>query len=89
MPESEETPPPVRQRNTTPYVFNVAETENQPAYAVQPGEEAEFPALLDGWTAVDGEPEHAPDADEAPAKTPSRKRAAAADTDTKDGGESR
>lgn len=86
MPEPEETPPPVRQRNTTPYPYNVAETENHPAYAVQPGETAELPALLDGWTAVEDEPE--PAADEAPPKTSSRKRAAA-DTDSKDGGESR
>lgn len=85
----EPTPPPVRQRNTTPYVFNVAETEDHPAYAVQPGEIAVLPALLDGWTAVDDEPDPAPADDEAPAKTPGKKRAAAADTDTKDGGESR
>lgn len=82
----EPTPPPVRQRNTTPYTFHVAETKDHPAYAVLPGETAEFPALLDGWTPVDDEPEPA---DETPAKSPSRKRAAAADTDTKDGGESR
>lgn len=59
MPEPEETPPPVRQRNTTGYMVNVAETEDHPAHAVQPGEEAEFPALLDGWTAVE---EDIPDA---------------------------
>jgi hypothetical protein len=83
VPESEETPPPVRQRNTTPYTYNVAETEHHPACAVLPGDEATFPALLDGWTAVD--------APEAQAETPksTRKRTAAADTDTKDGGESR
>lgn len=79
-------PPPVRQRNTTPYVFNVAETKDHPAYAVQPGETAELPALLDGWTPVEDEVEPEPAADETPAKTPSRKRAAAADTD-KEGGE--
>lgn len=78
-------PPPVRQRNTTPYVFNVAETKDHPAYAVQPGETAELPALLDGWTPVEEE-EPASPADDTPAKTPSRKRAAAADTD-KEGGE--
>jgi hypothetical protein len=77
----------VRQRNTTPYTFNVAETEDHPAYPVLPGETAVFPALLDGWTAVEDEPD--PAADETPAKTPSRKRAAAADTDTTDGGEPR
>lgn len=86
----EPTPPPlVRQRNTTPYAYNVAETEDHPAYAVLPGDTAEFPALLDGWTSVENEPEPEPAANEAPAKTPSRKRAAAADTDTKDGGEPR
>lgn len=70
----EETPPPVRQRNTTPYVYNVAETKDHPAFAVLPGETAAFPTLLDGWTEVaDGEPESAPseqaaqDAESAPA----------------------
>jgi hypothetical protein len=85
----EETPPPVRQRNTTPYTYNVAETEDHPAYAVLPGETAELPALLDGWTAVEDEPDLEPAADEAPAKTPSRKRTAAADTDKNEGGEPR
>ncbi|MGW2520440.1 hypothetical protein ACWC09_26195 [Streptomyces sp. NPDC001617] len=85
MSEPEETPPPVRQRNTTPYQYNVAETKNQPAYTVLPGEEAVFPALLDGWTPVDDEP--AAKADEAAPKTAGRKRAAAADTDKNDGGE--
>ena len=86
MPEAEETPPPVRQRNTTPYIYNVAETEAGPAYAVLPGETAVLPALLDGWTPVD-EAEPEPAAGETPAKSPSRKRAATANTDTKDGGE--
>lgn len=85
----EPTPPPVRQRNTTPYTYNVAETEDHPAYAVRPGETAELPALLDGWTAVEDEPEPEPTAEETPAKTPSRKRAATADTDKTDGGEPR
>ena len=88
MSEEPTPPPPVRQRNTTPYVYNVAETADHPAYAVQPGETAVLPALLDGWTPVEDEPEPAPAAAEAPAKTPSRKRAAAADTD-KEGGEPR
>jgi hypothetical protein len=83
-----DTPPPVRQRNTTPYTFNFAETANSPAHAVLPGETTEHPVLLDGWTAVDEEAEPSPTADETPAKTPSRKRAAAADLD-KDGGEPR
>ena len=96
-------PPPVRQRNTTPYTYTVAETEDHPAYAVLPGETADLPALLDGWTAVgEGEPDAGDDsADEAapsaeaeaessaPKKTtPSRRRAAAADTD-QNGGEPR
>ena len=86
----EPTPPPlVRQCNTTPYTFNIAETEDHPAYAVLPGDTAELPALLDGWTAVNDKPEPDPEAEEAPAKNPTRKRAAAADTDTKDGGEPR
>ncbi|WP_037616455.1 hypothetical protein [Streptomyces aureus] len=86
MPQESTAPPPVRQRNTTPYPYSVAETEAHPAYAVLPGDVAEFPALLDGWTAVGDEPE--PAADDAAAKPP-RKRAAAADTDTKDGGDPR
>lgn len=79
-------PPPVRQRNTTPYTYNVAETKDRPAYAVQPGEEAEFPTLLDGWTPVDAEPEAK--ADEAALKSP-RKRAATAASDDEKGGEPR
>ncbi|MFE9127100.1 hypothetical protein ACFYOF_17045 [Streptomyces sp. NPDC007148] len=86
MSQEADTPPLVRQRNTTPYAYNVAETKEHPAYAVLPGETAELPALLDGWTLLEDEPE--PVADETPAKAPSRKRAAAADTD-KDGGEPR
>jgi hypothetical protein len=88
VPEPDETPPPVRQRNTTPYTFNVAETADHPAYAVLPGETAELLALLDGWTAVDDEPqtEVDPTSEDTP-KAPSRKRAAAASSD-KDGGES-
>lgn len=87
MSEAEETPL-VRQRNTTPYTFNVAETKDHPAYAVLPGEEATLPTLLDGWTPVEEpEPQHEAAAGD-PQKIPSRKRAAAADTD-KDGGEPR
>ena len=81
MPEPEETPP-VRQRNTTGYAYTFA---SEPPVRVEVGEVHEHPVLLDGWTAVDGEPE--PTADEAAPKT-TRKRAAAADTD-KEGGESR
>jgi hypothetical protein len=81
-----DTPPPVRQRNTTPYPFTFAETENGPAYTVLPGETADHPVLLDGWTAA-AEPEAK--ADEAAPKPPSRKRAAPADTENSDGGEPR
>jgi len=84
VPEPEETPPLIRQRNTTGYTVTVAETKDHPAYAVHPGEEAVFPALLDGWTAIEDEPEAK--AEEAIPKLPSRKRAAAADQD-KEGGE--
>lgn len=83
MSQEPTTSPPVRQRNTTPYTFHVAETTDHPAYAVLPGETAELPALLDGWTLAEDEPETK--ADEPAAKTPSRKRVAAADTDEKGG----
>lgn len=83
MPEPEETPPLIRQRNTTGYLVNVAETDDHPAYAVLPGEEAEFPALLNGWTAIEDEPDAK--AEEATPKPPSRKRAATADTEEKGG----
>ncbi|ELP67705.1 hypothetical protein STRTUCAR8_08549 [Streptomyces turgidiscabies Car8] len=84
MSQEPDTPPPVRQRNTTPYPYTFAETESGPAYTVLPGETAEHPALLDGWTALDDEPEK--QAAE-PTPKPSRKRAATADTETSDGGE--
>lgn len=79
----EETPPPVRQRNTTGYAWTFA---GEPPVRVEVGEVHEHPVLLDGWTAVDDEPEAKPD--EGAAKTP-RKRAAAADSDKTDGGEPR
>lgn len=82
-PEPEETPP-VRQRNTTGHAFTFA---SDPPVRVEVGEVHEHPVLLDGWTAVDDEPEAK--TDEATPKLPSRKRAAAADLDTKDGGEPR
>ena len=87
MSQEPDIPPPVRQRNTTPYPFTFAETENGPAYTVLPGETAEHPVLLDGWTIADAEPEAK--ADEPAPKPPSRKRAAAADTENSDGGEPR
>ncbi|NUP38165.1 MAG: hypothetical protein HOY76_14410 [Streptomyces sp.] len=80
-------PPPVRQRNSTAYPFTFAETADHAAYTVLPGEDTEHPVLLDGWTALEDEPEKAPAADEAPQKTP-RKRAAA-HTDDQEGGEPR
>lgn len=89
----------MRQRNDTPYPWTFAAqpavpaTEDQPEqpetdmFVVQPGETADRPTLLDGWTAVDEEP---PEQDSAPAKAAGRKRAAPADTDTtQDGGEPR
>jgi hypothetical protein len=72
----------VRQRNDTGSAWTFM---GDPPVRVLPGETAEHPVLLDGWTAVDNEPEAK--TDEVAPKTPSRKRAAAADTDTKDGGE--
>ena len=74
----------MRQRNDTGHAWTFM---GDPPVRVLPGEEHDTDVLLDGWTAVDEEPE--PAADEAPAKTPSRKRAAAADTDKTDGGEPR
>lgn len=71
----------MRQRNTTGYAWTFM---GDPPVQVLPGEEHDHDVLLDGWTAVDNEPEQT--ADEPAPKTPSRKRAAAADTD-KDGGE--
>jgi hypothetical protein len=80
----------VRQRNDTQHAWSFAATHatedipEQPPFVVEPGETVDRPNLLDGWTAVDDYPE--PTANDSPAKTVSRKRAAAADTD-KDGGE--
>ena len=77
-------PPPVRQRNTTGSAYTFA---SDTPVRIEVGEVYEHPVLLDGWTAVDDEPEPEAKTDEVAPKTPSRKRAAAADTDTKDGGE--
>ncbi|MCT9092844.1 hypothetical protein N4G70_28825 [Streptomyces sp. ASQP_92] len=53
----------MRQRNTTPYAWHFAvtpATDDQPeqaAFSVESGEVADRPQLLDGWTAVEDEPE--------------------------------
>jgi hypothetical protein len=75
----------VRQRNDTGHAWTFM---GDPPVRVLPGEEHDSDVLLDGWTPVEPEPQHET-ADEPPVKTPSRKRAAAADLDTKDGGEPR
>jgi hypothetical protein len=82
----------VRQRNDTPHAWSFAatpatdDTPEHPPFAVGPGDIVDHPVLLDGWTEVEDDPAPPP-VNDAPAKTPSRtKRAAAADTD-KDGGE--
>ncbi|MGW2861953.1 hypothetical protein [Streptomyces sp. NPDC001205] len=84
----------MRQRNTTPYVWTFAAmpaTDDQPeqaAYEVEPGGITDRPTLLDGWTAVDDEPE--PDHDKAPieaAKARPRKTAPTQDTEDSKGGE--
>lgn len=76
--------PPVRQRNTTGSAWTFA---SEPPVRVEVGEVHEHPVLLDGWTAVDDEPEQ-PAADEAPQPktTTKTRRATAADTE---GGEPR
>lgn len=86
MSQEPKSPPLVRQRNTTGSAFTFA---SEPPVRVEVGETYEHPVLLDGWTAV-AEPEPGPDAsaDEPAPKSPTRKRAAAADTD-KNGGEPR
>lgn len=84
MPDPEETPPPVRQRNTTGSAYTFA---SDPPVRVEVGEVYEHPVLLDGWTAIDDEPQPEPALGDAAPKA-TRKRAATANTDTKDGGES-
>lgn len=83
----------MRQRNDTPYPWTFAaqpavpatdDTPEQPEtdmFVVQPGETADRPVLLDGWTAVDNEPQPDADKNDRPA---ARKRAA---TDDSKGGE--
>jgi hypothetical protein len=73
----------VRQRNTTGSAWTFM---GDPPVQVEVGEITDHEVLLDGWTAVEDEPEKTPAADEPPKTT--RKRAAAADTDT-EGGEPR
>ncbi|MFF7881062.1 hypothetical protein ACH40F_07705 [Streptomyces sp. NPDC020794] len=81
-PETEE-PPPVRQRNTTGHAFTFA---SDPPVRVEVGEVHEHPVLLDGWTAVEDEPEPAASEMPQPKTTTPKKRATAADTE---GGEPR
>lgn len=76
----------MRQRNTTGSAWTFM---GDPPVRVEVGEEHDHEVLLDGWTLVEDNHEQDPAADEAPAKTTSRKRAAAADTDKTDGGEPR
>lgn len=73
----------MRQRNTTGSAWTFM---GDPPVRVLPGEEHDHDVLLDGWTVIEPEPEHA--AAEPTSKPPSRKRAAAADTD-QNGGEPR
>lgn len=81
-PDPEETPP-VRQRNTTGYAFTFA---GNPPVRVEVGDVHEHPVLLDGWTAVDDEPETTASEAPPPKTTTPKKRATAADTE---GGEPR
>jgi hypothetical protein len=77
----------VRQRNTTPYAWHFAATPatddepEQPSYVVESGDTVDRPHLLDGWTAVEDEPE--PEHDKTPAeaaKARPRKTASAEDS---------
>jgi hypothetical protein len=63
----------VLQRNDTAYAHTVMGDEVR---RVEPGETADLPGLLDGWTEITDDPE--PEPTKAPAKT---KQRAAADTD--------
>lgn len=62
------------QRNSTPYPWTWA---GDAPHTVLPGETADYPVLLAGWTPVETE---APEPEAEPAKTKS-KRIAAADTE--------
>lgn len=68
----------MRQRNDTGYAWTFM---GDPPVRVLPGETTEHPVLLDGWTAVDDEPEPEAAADEPQPKTTKSRRAAAADTE--------
>lgn len=52
----------MRQRNETGAVWHFASTPatvdqpEQPPYSVEPGDTADYPQLLDGWTAVTDSP---------------------------------
>lgn len=78
----------MRQRNDTSATWTFAATPatddhpEQPAHAVHPGEATDHPVLLDGWTAVDDEPQPQAADDKQP-KAAARKRTA--DDDSKGG----
>lgn len=90
MPRLRESP--VRQRNDTPYPWTFAaqpavpatdDTPEQPEtemFVVHPGETADRPALLDGWTALDEDPKTDAADNDKPDKPAARKRAATDDT---------
>lgn len=66
------------QRNDTHYPYTFT---SEPVHAVLPGETADHPVLLDGWTSLEPElPEAEPVSDAEPVKSKAR-RAAAAGTD--------
>lgn len=52
----------MRQRNDTPYAWHFAATPakgdepERPPYSVEPGDTADYPQLLDGWTPTEDEP---------------------------------
>ncbi|MFK0182079.1 hypothetical protein ACIQVR_39715 [Streptomyces xanthochromogenes] len=80
----------MRQRNTTPYAWTFAATPatddepEQPPYVVESGDTVDRPQLLDGWTAVDDEPE--PEHDKTPAEAAkSRPRKTTSAEDSKGG----
>lgn len=77
----------MRQRNTTPYAWTFAampaadDQPEQAAHQVEPDGVTDRPTLLDGWTAVEDEPD--PEHDKTPAeaaKARPRKTASAEDS---------